>query len=174
MIDAYAGIGSRKTPQTVLRDMTKLAFLLSNEGWLLRSGGAKGADQAFELGGELMCESIRPQTVIINGTTSQPNHIPDKAFEIAQEIHPKWHACHPYAKLLMARNMQQILGQNLDSRVRFVVCWTPDGCEADATRSRVTGGTGQAISLASSLDIPVFNLANNDRLEQVYTFIDEF
>ena len=44
----YAGIGSRATPQAELEAMTEAAKMLSEKGYTLRSGGAKGADTAFE------------------------------------------------------------------------------------------------------------------------------
>jgi hypothetical protein len=46
----YAGIGSRETPSDVCSQMTELAKQLDAENWILRSGGAKGADSAFENG----------------------------------------------------------------------------------------------------------------------------
>ena len=41
---AYAGIGSRETPDQVLQIMTDLAVALAKEKFTLRSGGAGGAD----------------------------------------------------------------------------------------------------------------------------------
>jgi len=46
----YAGIGSRKTPPDILALMEACAYKLARYGWNLRSGGAPGADQAFERG----------------------------------------------------------------------------------------------------------------------------
>jgi predicted Rossmann fold nucleotide-binding protein DprA/Smf involved in DNA uptake len=46
----YAGIGSRRTPSEILELMKEIGSKLEIEGWLLRSGGAPGADQAFEAG----------------------------------------------------------------------------------------------------------------------------
>ena len=45
----YAGIGSRETPKNKCRLMTKIAKILSGK-YTLRSGGADGADSAFEAG----------------------------------------------------------------------------------------------------------------------------
>ena len=42
----YAGIGSRKTPASVLADITVIAGWLARTGWHLASGGATGADTA--------------------------------------------------------------------------------------------------------------------------------
>jgi hypothetical protein len=44
------GIGLRSTPQTVLDDAG--AMKLGKEGWVLRSGAARGADSAFEAGAD--------------------------------------------------------------------------------------------------------------------------
>ena len=47
----YAGIGSRETPEGVLLKMEKIAFYLAHRyDATLRSGGAIGADIAFEAG----------------------------------------------------------------------------------------------------------------------------
>lgn len=159
----YAGIGSRKTPADVLDDMSMLSYLLRNMGVVLRSGGAVGADKAFETGAYSQKEIFTPN-----------DDIPVKAFEIAEELHPNWNACSSYAKRLQARNVLQVLGKNLDAPVDFVVCWTSDGCENHQNRTRETGGTGQAIALASLLDIPVFNLANEGRLDQLTEFLDQY
>jgi len=155
---AYAGIGSRKTPQNIIYQMTDIAKGLAECGWILRSGGAVGADSAFE-----------------QGTTNKEiflatDEIPTEAFEIAELYHPTWGGLQPYVKKLHARNAQQILGKNLDCQVKFVVCWTPDGAETKTTRK--TGGTGQAIRIANAYRIPVFNLANEGKLEQVKDFCD--
>lgn len=47
----YAGVGSRSTPPSILKLMHAFAKLVAGKGdWILRSGGAIGADLAFELG----------------------------------------------------------------------------------------------------------------------------
>ena len=46
----YAGIGSRSTPEPVLQIMHRVAHRLSEMGYTLLSGGAGGADSAFEAG----------------------------------------------------------------------------------------------------------------------------
>lgn len=47
---AWAGIGSRETPADVRADMAFIAGRLAMRGFVLRSGGAGGADLAFEKG----------------------------------------------------------------------------------------------------------------------------
>lgn len=51
MLKYYTGIGSRETPQDVLDYMTYLGETLAPY-YILRSGKAQGADEAFQLGVE--------------------------------------------------------------------------------------------------------------------------
>ena len=46
----YTGIGSRKTPKDILDVMVDIARKLEQRLYCLRSGGAEGADMAFESG----------------------------------------------------------------------------------------------------------------------------
>lgn len=158
----YAGIGSRRVDNVTGSHMASFAQTLRDEGWILRSGAARGSDSYFELGAGEQKEIFTPDS-----------HIPKQAFKIAKEVHPKWEACSDYARRAHARNILQILGKTLDAPVQFVICWTPDGCESHLTRSLETGGTGQAISLASLLGIPVYNLKNEGRIDEVRRMIDE-
>jgi hypothetical protein len=48
----YTGVGSRDTPEEVLSVMRTLAKCLARAGYTLRSGGAEGADAAFESGAQ--------------------------------------------------------------------------------------------------------------------------
>lgn len=143
----YAGIGSRNTPAIVLAAIRKLAARLELKGYTLNSGGAKGADKAFEVGCSL-------KNIFFASDAT------DTTRDIAWEIHPFPYKLKPYPLDLMARNVFQIFGINLDMPVDFVICWTPDGCESHTTRTRATGGTGQAIEMASRKGIPVINLAH--------------
>lgn len=47
----YTGIGARQTPPAMLATITAIASRLATLGWTCRTGGADGADTAFEVGG---------------------------------------------------------------------------------------------------------------------------
>jgi hypothetical protein len=64
---------------------------------------------------------------------------------------------------LMARNCYQVLGQNLDTPVDFIVCYTPD---------EYKGGTSQALRIARDLNIPYYNIKNPEHVEQLYAKIN--
>lgn len=150
---AYAGVGSRTTPPDVLAEMTRVASRLASMGYTLRSGGAQGADLAFEAG-------AGPMKEIFPGSARAGA----REHAIAREVHPSPFALdrsrNPgFVWNLMARNTNQVFGRNLDSPVDFVLCWTPDGAEHHGERTRATGGTGQAIEMASRKGIPVINMS---------------
>lgn len=165
----YAGIGSRRTPPDVLEYMRHIAGRLAMRGYVLRSGAADGADAAFEAG----CEAAKGKSEIWLPWKGFNKHA-DTGFyptelhaQMAEQVHPAWDRLSRGPRALHSRNVGQVLGQTIDTPVSFVLCWTPDGCESEATRTRDTGGTGTAIVLASRRGVPVFNLANADAKERL-------
>lgn len=174
----WTGIGSRKTPFEVCLQMMEISRRIEQchkYNYILRSGGADGADMAFERGinNEKNKEIYLPWKRF-NMNRSHLYNTPKEAFEIAALHHPAWEGLKQSVQALMARNVLQILGQDMHTPSRFVFCWTEDGCEHAKTRTRKTGGTGLAISLASAHDIPVYNLKKRsqdevDRIIRMHT-----
>jgi predicted NAD-dependent protein-ADP-ribosyltransferase YbiA (DUF1768 family) len=174
----YAGIGSRETPQEVLNKMTEVAKYLEELGYTLRSGGAIGADKAFEKG-------VKSKKEVFLGSVKTG----EKELKIAEEIHPAWdkmlestkrkaiasgknpEKSADYVANLMARNTNQIFGANLDTPVDFVLAWTQDGLTDYRKRSLQSGGTGQAIDMASRKGIPVINMANDNWRDELKSVI---
>lgn len=144
----YAGIGSRTTPDEICGLMTRIARYLASQGYTLRSGHASGADQAFEHGAVFKKEIYIPWPGF-NGSTSGLLPVP-AAFKMAEEFHPGWNYMNQGGKKLHARNCHQVLGYDLDDPVEFVICWTHDGT--------AKGGTGQAMRIAETHKIPIYNL----------------
>ena len=157
----YAGIGSRETPEPILRMMFKIAAYLAKKGYILRSGAADGADKAFELG----CVSEGGKKEIWlpwkgfndhedTGLYPNPGH-----FAKAEVALSHWAKLTQGAKRLHARNVGQVFGAHLTDPVDFVLCWTPDGAITRDQCTSKTGGTATAIKLASDANIPVINIA---------------
>lgn len=147
----YAGIGSRETPMEMLGLMTLLGFHLALQGWTLRSGGAPGADTAFEMGAiNALHEEgvVRPEIYLPwEGFEDRYKFVALKepqpeAVEIAKEFHPAWDKLRQGGQKLMGRNVHQMMGPNVNKPTynTFVICWTPGG--------KGGGGTGQALRIA--------------------------
>jgi len=169
----YAGIGSRKTPVKILDYMSRIATRLEEDGWLLRSGGAEGADSAFESG---LPYGVEDNEIIIlrngfnekhanNGYLNFGNatqEMKNKCDSIVYSIHPYWLNMPRWMKNLHSRNVMQILGYNLDSPVKFVLYWAPEDEHGIAT-----GGTRTAVVLAQRLGIPTFNMLHDEVIERL-------
>jgi hypothetical protein len=171
----YTGIGSRKTPKDVQDKMADLAVYLAKLGYTLRSGGADGADTAFEAG----CDIHNGKKEIylpwkgFNDNPSDIYSISPVAYEIAEQVYGyKWKHLKEPVRKLMSRNIHQVAGKRLDEPSELVICWTPDGCTTGWGRTRLTGGTGQAIEYADTLSVPIFNLYNENDLTKITKYID--
>ena len=103
----YAGIGSRKTPQEIQDFMTEFGRQSARKGWLLRSGHAPGADQAFERG----CVEEKGRKEIFlpwEGFEGAPENDPDyivppfsqERLELAMKFHRKWRDLGPGGEAL--------------------------------------------------------------------------
>lgn len=165
--NTYAGIGSRETPKDICDLMTAIARMLDERGYVLRSGGAGGADQAFDNGtGGMSNPEIYIPWEGFNGKKMRiwPNKSQlAAALDLARRYHPNWDACSEGAKKLHARNGFQILGLDLNDPVKFVICWTKDG--------KASGGTGQALRIADDRSIPIYNLFNREDRAVFYSHI---
>ena len=87
MNKTYAGIGSRETPDDIIEFMMKCGAYLANKGYTLRSGGADGADLAFERGCDKydgIKEIYLPWTGF-NGSKSKLVVNKQEAFDIAEQ-----------------------------------------------------------------------------------------
>ncbi len=141
--------------------MKQLSNKLKEDGWILRSGGADGADSAFERGANEFKQIY------------YANHANNAAMTIASKFHPAWHRCSAYVKKLHGRNAFQVLGSDLDKPSAMLICWTKDGCISHKERSIETGGTGTAISIAESVGTKVINLARKDHLNRALGYLEK-
>lgn len=160
--------------------MNRLAQFLRELGYKLRSGGARHADEAFERGAAWngapgWCKSRytgqhdEPEIWLpwqgYNGHRSPLHKLSNKAKASVYIFHPAPQYLTIPAAKLMARNWHQIVGQldqfeePIDPLSEFVVSWTPGG--------RNVGGTRQAMEIAESFQIPVFNLGSNGNPEEM-------
>lgn len=164
----YAGIGSRETPEYVLEYFYRIAMFFATKGFTLRSGGAQGADKAFEMG----CDKSSGLKEIFlpwgnfEGSKSSLIVSNTKAYDIAKSFHPYWDNLSVGARKLQSRNSHQILGWDLKTPSQFVICWTEGG--------KGSGGTGQAIRIAKHYGIPVFDAGAYETVDEIKANLKAF
>lgn len=167
----YAGIGSRSTPDGILRVMEAAGRKLAQDGWVLRSGNADGADKAFGKGAGRQAQIFLPWAGFNGGSEAQ--YVLDAPApwtnEFVDRFHPAPSRLSDAARKLMARNAHQVFGalppvdETKSTWAKFVLCYTEGG--------KGQGGTGQAIRIARQYGIQVFDLGNMHDLVRVEAFI---
>jgi len=161
----YTGIGSRALPDHLSKPLTQAASFLEGQGYVLRSGGARGADMAFELG----VTDVKNQEIYIpwagfnkrynprQNNTDITVDIDDganaKAVAMAAEHHPAWDKLSQPVKRLMVRNSCQLFGITMNKPSDFVLCWTPAG--------QMVGVTNQALRIAQANNIKIINFGSD-------------
>lgn len=179
----YSGIGSRKAPQEHLALFEELGYILALRGYTLRSGGAKGSDHAFHQGylkakrvhQEARCEIFLPD-YHYRGLFDNPRHgifnarkisTWEAAGRLALSARGGSHGLNEYGIALHVRNAYQVLGMNLMSPSKFLICSAP----VVKRRKAVRGGTNTAVQLALAHHVPVWNLEDKHDLATIERFL---
>ena len=183
----YAGIGSRETPEPIRKAMRSAAGAMAKAGVTLRTGGAKGADQAFFNGWQSVHGPIKVKEDFTVYFDEEPNllelYLPYDGYNgfrydgntvfgpptkearlLAKKYHPNWSGLGDRGRDFHARNCYQVLGFDLQTPSSFVLCWTEKG--------KPVGGTAQAIRIAEKHNIPVFNLGSTNLAEASSKIMD--
>lgn len=169
------GIGSRQTPQRVMKEMIKIgAWCLKND-ILVRSGHAEGADYAFEKGAKENCIAYLPwknfgmeRTMLGTPIVFEklPKKIQNELYEIAPLNHPAWSGLSAGVKKIIGRNMCQVRG-HLERAVYSQACvyWTHAG--------NTSGGTVFTRNFADKYEVPCFNMQTYETATEVIKNLEE-
>lgn len=170
------GIGTRKINKPAFDMLLKIARRMAKNGWILRSGGAVGADTAWEMGWEgfdtkeIFLSSGNSLDIAKNaacGRTSSYGDIWVEAEDIASKLHPRWENLSVDAQALHTRNVFQVLGLDLRTKSDVVAAYAPP------FGASVKGGTATAYNLARAKGIPTFNLWTIDGQRNFFAFVLE-
>ena len=167
----YSGVGSRETPIEICNLMTKIASKLEQEGYILRSGGAIGADSAFEKG--IKNPKNKCIYTIENFDFSPENYEMCKS-EILSILDSNLNFDNygKNAQILILRDVNQVLGSIKTELVKskFLICWTKH-LNYYAKPPNACGGTRFAVRIALKYGIPVFNLLKKEDRERIEKFL---
>lgn len=173
------GIGTRDIDDVAFEQLAKLGEKLALRGWTLRSGGANGCDLAFELGWNRAnsdkMEIYLPWSRFNKAELDEQHIVPSEdnpvcwsmAQSIIENIHPAWHRCDQWAKMLHGRNAYQVLGRKLVHPSDVLICMSRPDRYGNATR-----GTATAWNLAGLHGIPRFNLWHKPARYDLKEFLD--
>ncbi|EPX83973.1 hypothetical protein Salmuc_01748 [Salipiger mucosus DSM 16094] len=150
----------------VCETMIEIGRLMAEADWVLQSGGAERADEAFEKG----CDLAGGQKRIFlhkegaRGNRSPHFNIPAEYFSIASRYRRNWDKFSENSQRLLARNVLQVLGypgddvgHPPDDPVKAIICYTEGG--------KLKGGTSLALQLAKDTlgdAVDIVNLGHPD------------
>lgn len=193
MTKHYTGVGSRETPPAMMKVIASFAERLADEGFILRSGAADGADTGFESGHDKWRwsdewdhhpDALKEIFIAWNGFSGRTDKedgvyclkgtIVQEAEEIASTIHKAWDVVRKDgtpvlsrgAKMLHTRNCFQVLGKDLRTPSKFLVCYAPVD-----EHGVPKGGTRTAWVLAQSKNIPCYNLFLPEHLARITAYL---
>lgn len=171
---AYAGIGSRNITLAERQIIKRIAKQLSTK-FILYSGNAEGSDISFQEGSNGNCVVMLPYKGFnikcfdyIKKSKEYFVLKTDEAIESVKKFHPNPSSLNSWGFDLMVRNYFQINGYEEYEQVSFVVC-----C-AKTKNGKVMGGTGQAVRIALSRNIPVINIREEGWKEKLRDLYDKF
>ena len=131
--------------------------LLAQKGYVLRSGGARGADSAFEMG----CDSVSGKKQIWSTCNSHEWKRHGWVVDIVSKAcwEKPFLSMKPYIQELIGRNTYQLYGDPdlFEDCIKsaFVLYWSEPKYGENCS-----GGTRYAIRMAIAAGIPCFNLYN--------------
>lgn len=191
----YAGIGSRQITGSSSRLMMLYACCMAMMGAKLRSGGASGNDTSFETGARIAYDALSEKFDLppgayaqvmdiflpfngfngrqVNSAAGYHYHPSKEAENLAAQYHPGWSRMGTYPRAMMSRNSLQVMGASMSAPARFVVCETADGAYTGGMTTSKTGGTGQAIRIASALNVPVYNASYPAHRQKMENWISD-
>ena len=114
-VRAYAGFGSWNTPAHIVVVIESLGRALAEAGWTLRTGGAAGAESAFERG----CDAVGGRKELVG----RPADIESASAQFWPETLLPWAQLSANTRALLAQSACQILGPDLDAPAKFLAYW---------------------------------------------------
>ena len=151
----FACFGSRETPLDVLSFMEQLGRTITDFGGFVRSGHARGADQAFERGADperltkcLPWPNYNREDPPFGGA-SEVLFLTSSVEAEAAQHHPAWPRLSRGAKLLHCRNM--LIAENAAFGICYLNHAKPGG-----------GGSGQCWRALTSRGVPVADLSDTN------------
>ncbi len=96
----------------------------------------------------------------------------DVSKEVAGMFHGSFENMKDTVKAFLSRNTRIILGNTMKSNVSILIVWSADGIENKNNKTPKTGYILHPINIASKLNIPIFNLENDDAMQRLKSFLN--
>lgn len=174
---SYAGIGSRTITIDEAKAIQRVANKLAQLNYILYSGNAPGSDINFQIGSNNKCVLFLPwkdfNTKEYDVTRSIDRCVvgdTKDGLKSVEDFHPAPKSLSRAGRSLMCRNYHQVVGYQTYPSISFVICCANYTLVED--KMKVEGGTGQAVRIANSKNIPVFNIRCDNWLNKLKDLLE--
>lgn len=158
----FTGVGARTIPSNIFKILYDIGVNLMADDWICRTGTADGSDMAFResyMDRPLHLEVYAPGDILNNKFGNA-----DLAKSIVKNYHPYYDRIQcAFSQALLARNIYQVLGSDLNTPSEIVFCYTDNGL--------IQGGSAIAIRIAQHYGIPIVNLGNPKHLKAILDYL---
>lgn len=156
-------IGHRESPSEILETIGKIAEFFAKKGWVLRTGGAEGVDNAALAGFRNIANSKVELYLPWQGYNDHRGILwTQENWNEAAKHHPKWDELKGVVKQIHARNVSIIIGLDNETPSDLVVAYTKNGEEI--------GGTAMGIRVSKDRKIKMFNIGEPKGLDKLRKF----
>lgn len=165
----YVATGSRDTPKPIIDKIALIVKELEVRGYTLRNAGREPVEDLFE-------KSVSRKEVHLPwrgflDKDSKFTFTPEAAKVLASRFYPGYEGLKPAIQAFLAADVRMIMGKELKSPALFLITWSEDGAETNQERTAKTGTAAQAIAVASTLKIPIFNFGKPSAEERFRQYL---
>lgn len=158
----YTGLASSETPEKVRAVMWAFAEVMRQRGARLRTGAELGAREGFRAGAGPAQTTYIPWDFYCGASTTLGAILTagwEPAIMRAAMTFGDWRHLSADEKALAICAVVQLMGLDMKSPSRLVVCWVTDET------------TAPAITIAKASNIPVLNMQRPDHLKRIIHMI---
>lgn len=156
-------------PAQKLDELCAIVKRFSEFGYTLRIGGGNEFEMALEPHAQRL-ELYLPWKGF-NQRESKFSYNSESAKKLAALFHPGFEQLNYPIQAFIARNVRMMVGSNLKSPTLALIVYSEDGATKLQDIGQKTATARTVITLANYLRIPVFNLANENALASIVTYL---
>ena len=161
-------------PKEVGEKLLELTKALATKGFIFRYNGDN--DPIFK-------DILNSDSIIVDSylpwkkfNTDAPNvkmvRPVEQAYKHASYYHKGFPKLPNNVRTILARDVHVLLGEDCRRAVSFMIAYTSDGCESkDKINFKTTGNVSFPIAIAEEVNIPIFNIKNEDAISRLIEYL---
>lgn len=166
----YVGCGSTDAPEPILKLMTRLAGVMADKRFILRSAFQQGPDRAFRQGAKgKFFTYLYDEDFAGDSVCGIPPDITQSGASatLARRLNPQFLMMPVAEKRREIAINSIVLGSSGDDLAKLLITWTADGATKPSEFTEQTGLVAKYLTLADRFGVPVLNLARRAHRDKI-------